>query len=158
MKRRKLTTNGSATAEVPGRALAAATRSSEASSGGVRGRQPQTSCNFCRHKKLKCDRSRPCSNCVSRGQTCHGGPTVISALSSPADVLERLRRLEQAVFSPENGMRHREPSTTSASEAGLSENKSLEGQGSARPDTDLDYYPAMGDMKVSLQYVHDNVT
>lgn len=37
-----------------------------------RRRQPQTSCNFCRSKKLKCDRGQPCANCTTRGISCEG--------------------------------------------------------------------------------------
>lgn len=74
-----------------------------------RRRQPQTSCNFCRSKKLKCDRLQPCSNCTSRGVPCEGqwlpsrspGPARTSVSNS--DVLERLHRLEEAVFGPAPG-------------------------------------------------------
>lgn len=30
-------------------------------------RRKQVSCSFCRHRKLKCDRNQPCSNCTKRG-------------------------------------------------------------------------------------------
>lgn len=40
--------------------------------GPRRRRQPQVSCNFCRSKKLKCDRAQPCFNCTSRGIPCDG--------------------------------------------------------------------------------------
>lgn len=33
-------------------------------------RQDPVSCQFCRSKKLKCDRRQPCSNCSARGVTC----------------------------------------------------------------------------------------
>lgn len=39
-------------------------------------RQPQTSCDSCRRRKLKCDRGEPCSSCVTRGLPCHGQPNV----------------------------------------------------------------------------------
>lgn len=43
--------------------------------GPVHGRrQPQTSCDSCRRRKLKCDRRQPCSSCVARGLLCHGQP------------------------------------------------------------------------------------
>ncbi|PGH14879.1 hypothetical protein AJ79_02741 [Helicocarpus griseus UAMH5409] len=32
--------------------------------------KPQLSCALCRRKKLKCDRNRPCENCVKRSQLC----------------------------------------------------------------------------------------
>jgi hypothetical protein len=33
-------------------------------------RQDPVSCQFCRKKKLKCDRGNPCSNCRARALTC----------------------------------------------------------------------------------------
>lgn len=81
-----------------------------------RRRQPQISCNFCRSKKLKCDRAQPCFNCRSRGIACDGQqtpqqPSPQQQDEQPAsfsqqnqhdapDILERLRRLEDAVFGP----------------------------------------------------------
>lgn len=86
---------------------AAETAQAPDTSGVRRRRQPQTSCDFCRNKKLKCDRARPCSNCVARRQSCHGGPVVVPGAGAgpvdSADVLERLRRLEQAVFPVKDG-------------------------------------------------------
>ncbi|CAI7567212.1 unnamed protein product [Penicillium pancosmium] len=38
-------------------------------------RKGQYSCEFCRARKLRCDRPLPCTNCVSRGKTCHFGPS-----------------------------------------------------------------------------------
>lgn len=38
-------------------------------------RQPQTSCDSCRKRKLKCDRGQPCSSCATRGLPCHGQPS-----------------------------------------------------------------------------------
>ncbi|KUI65772.1 hypothetical protein VM1G_01373 [Cytospora mali] len=73
-----------------------------------RRRQPQTSCNFCRSKKLKCDRAQPCFNCTSRGIPCQGqslpprSADVGTSASSP-DVLERLSRLEEAIFGLTSG-------------------------------------------------------
>lgn len=32
------------------------------------------SCDFCRSRKLRCDRPTPCTNCVSRGKDCVFGP------------------------------------------------------------------------------------
>ncbi|KAF1815012.1 hypothetical protein P152DRAFT_456046 [Eremomyces bilateralis CBS 781.70] len=32
--------------------------------------KPQLSCNLCRRRKLRCDRSDPCCNCTKRGLTC----------------------------------------------------------------------------------------
>ncbi|KAG6353761.1 hypothetical protein INS49_005239 [Diaporthe citri] len=72
-----------------------------------RRRQPQTSCNFCRSKKLKCDRGQPCANCTTRGIQCEGQtsppPRTLGlgkSAAGPDAVLERLHRLEEAVFGP----------------------------------------------------------
>lgn len=32
------------------------------------------SCAFCRSRKLRCDRPLPCTNCATRGKTCHFRP------------------------------------------------------------------------------------
>lgn len=91
-----------------------------------RRRQPQTSCNFCRSKKLKCDRGQPCANCTTRGISCEGQSSlpprtfdlgwvifyfrftylrvflicspIRTTAAGPDAVLERLHRLEEAVF------------------------------------------------------------
>ncbi|KAI1073910.1 hypothetical protein F5B20DRAFT_596821 [Whalleya microplaca] len=69
-----------------------------------RRRQPQISCDFCRSKKLKCDRGAPCSSCVVRKLHCSSQPeprpitdpdTVVEADSS---ILQRLQNLEKALF------------------------------------------------------------
>ncbi|KAH7020843.1 uncharacterized protein B0I36DRAFT_333270 [Microdochium trichocladiopsis] len=62
-------------------------------------RQPQTSCDSCRQKKLKCDREQPCGSCRARGLQC----SIASGLSvdhggSIAEVLARLAALEQTVL------------------------------------------------------------
>ena len=70
-----------------------------------RGRQPQVSCDFCRQKKIKCGPQRPCLNCLTRSLHCDGGVTTqpgTGDADSPnplKEIQERLRRLEQAVFS-----------------------------------------------------------
>lgn len=46
-------------------------------------RKGQSSCDFCRLRKLRCNRPLPCTNCVSRGKKCHFGPAVVGA-SIPA--------------------------------------------------------------------------
>ncbi|KAH7067253.1 hypothetical protein BKA63DRAFT_114709 [Paraphoma chrysanthemicola] len=38
------------------------------------GRKGQFSCNFCRTRKLRCDRPLPCTSCKSRGRTCQFEP------------------------------------------------------------------------------------
>ncbi|KAK3356424.1 hypothetical protein B0T25DRAFT_474351 [Lasiosphaeria hispida] len=82
-----------------------------------RRRQPQTSCDFCRLKKLKCDQAWPCSSCASRGKPCQGRPGLVlgsplaSAPHQPpdtSDILDRLQRLEQAVFAGQNAQSPRQ--------------------------------------------------
>ena len=66
-------------------------------------RQRPVSCRFCRSRKLRCSREAPCSNCVSRGVRCElensdEQPSVHST-SSEAELLERIRKLEELVAS-----------------------------------------------------------
>ncbi|OAP58957.1 hypothetical protein AYL99_06254 [Fonsecaea erecta] len=70
-----------------------------------RPRQDPVSCQFCRSKKLKCNRQQPCSNCASRGLACDAkvapyAPTPPVVLQDPIDqsVLARLKRLEDIVI------------------------------------------------------------
>ncbi|KAI1619879.1 hypothetical protein EDD37DRAFT_196347 [Exophiala viscosa] len=71
-----------------------------------RPRQDPVSCEFCRSKKLKCDRQQPCSNCATRGLSCNGqsirSPRHIrpSSNDDSASVLARLKRLEDIVIGP----------------------------------------------------------
>ncbi|KAH8809213.1 hypothetical protein F5884DRAFT_794829 [Xylogone sp. PMI_703] len=103
--------------------------------GAKKSSRPTVSCQLCRSKKLRCDRTQPCSNCTSRNVIClyttyqdhnseklkyNGFPIIESTmpfLNSPPDtakssppagfnqswespnVLQRLERLERAVFS-----------------------------------------------------------
>lgn len=46
-----------------------------------RRRQECVSCQFCRTKKLKCDRQFPCSNCRARRLTCASSGRMSSELS-----------------------------------------------------------------------------
>lgn len=48
-------------------------------------RKGQYSCEFCRARKLRCDRPLPCTNCVSRGKTCHFGPSAGKRATTLAD-------------------------------------------------------------------------
>lgn len=76
-------------------------------------RQDPVSCQFCRSKKLKCDRRQPCSNCSARGVTCKG--VARHALHQPqddrhqslfpenAEILVRLKALEDTVSAMRGG-------------------------------------------------------
>ncbi|RMZ08299.1 hypothetical protein D0860_04709 [Hortaea werneckii] len=82
-----------------------------------RTRQEPVSCDFCRRKKLKCDRTPSCSNCQARSITCiyQGSltkphvavaPYATSEAGLRAEntlIKERLQRLEQAVFGQSDG-------------------------------------------------------
>jgi hypothetical protein len=48
-------------------------------------RKGQYSCEFCRARKLRCDRPLPCTNCVSRGKTCHFGLSADTRATTLAD-------------------------------------------------------------------------
>ncbi|KEQ95004.1 hypothetical protein AUEXF2481DRAFT_40259 [Aureobasidium subglaciale EXF-2481] len=84
----------------------------------TRRRQDPVSCGVCRRKKLKCSRTFPCSNCVSRGLNCEppeamprvsgqarSSSVVPSDNSVLAQVLERLQKLENIVLANGNEMR-----------------------------------------------------
>jgi hypothetical protein len=78
------------------------------------GRKGYYSCDFCRARKLRCDRPLPCTNCRSRGKTCHfenettipvssGGrdlstPVSTTAIATPTDALSNA--LEQPLHAP----------------------------------------------------------
>ncbi|KAH6959615.1 hypothetical protein BKA56DRAFT_662631, partial [Ilyonectria sp. MPI-CAGE-AT-0026] len=92
----------------------------------------QLSCNFCRHRKLKCDRRRPCAACTARGLTCSfpsptSNPSRLSpSQSGPRLTLEsledRVRSLEGLVLSTITAVRHQQAETgpASSSSEGLS--------------------------------------
>ncbi|KIW22813.1 uncharacterized protein PV07_11074 [Cladophialophora immunda] len=93
-------------------------------------RQHGLSCRFCRSKKLKCDRLAPCSNCTSRQIPCVsavegiiwsqpsqattlsespandtvGGSTTAEGENETSNLLQRLKQLEDAVFSRKTPM------------------------------------------------------
>ncbi|KFY16655.1 hypothetical protein V492_01183 [Pseudogymnoascus sp. VKM F-4246] len=99
-------------------------------------RQDPVSCQFCRSKKLKCDRQHPCSNCSARGVTCQ--PVVRHKPQTPRGdqqqppipenvaILARLKKLEDKVSAMGNvsflsGQSPQQPSpTTSISRTPLS--------------------------------------
>ncbi|KAG9951027.1 hypothetical protein KCU85_g3040, partial [Aureobasidium melanogenum] len=99
----------------------------------TRRRQDPVSCQVCRKKKLKCSRTFPCSNCVSRGLECQppdaaqwpsdqqaSSSANVSAAASDslvlARVLERLQRLEDIVLTKsDNIVRDRASENTPSS-------------------------------------------
>lgn len=69
-----------------------------------RNRAAPTSCQSCRSKKLRCNRTQPCSNCTSRSVACEflvppQRHTESSHLHNRQRLLERLERLESLVSS-----------------------------------------------------------
>ncbi|KAJ3543488.1 hypothetical protein NM208_g3561 [Fusarium decemcellulare] len=71
----------------------------------------QLSCDFCRKRKLKCDRKQPCGTCSSRDQStsCHYPSETIrqprqSSKSAPNSIQRRLSRLEDTVSSLARGL------------------------------------------------------
>lgn len=67
-------------------------------------RQRPVSCRFCRTRKLRCSRTAPCSNCVSRGITCDLEHPVAQSSSAPStsensEIIERLHRLENPLVA-----------------------------------------------------------
>ncbi|KAI8629883.1 hypothetical protein F5Y19DRAFT_484325 [Xylariaceae sp. FL1651] len=70
-----------------------------------RGRPEPLSCQFCRSKKLRCNRAQPCSNCEVRNITCHflvPPPRIqreqTTATHSNTTLLARIERLESLVL------------------------------------------------------------
>jgi hypothetical protein len=93
-----------------------------------RPRQDPVSCQFCRQKKLKCNRQQPCSNCVARGINCETATSQSSRQSEPptasvenSAILARLQRLEDIVLGAgktalvsSSAISHRSPSALPA--------------------------------------------
>ena len=82
----------------------------------------QLSCTHCRHAKLKCDRERPCSQCVKRGRSslCAFLPPV--ARKRPAVSMQnRLKHLESLV----KGAMANRPSDEPIDQGGESHNTPL---------------------------------
>ncbi|CAG8110689.1 unnamed protein product [Penicillium olsonii] len=89
------------------------------------------SCGPCRHRKLKCNRSNPCENCVKRGDapSCNyaqassrkKNPPQQSASNSPDDMQNRIDRLEGLVLSlMTNGSQSAGPAAAMAALSGES--------------------------------------
>ncbi|KAK5653698.1 hypothetical protein OQA88_8729 [Cercophora sp. LCS_1] len=66
-------------------------------------RKVHYSCDFCRSRKLRCDRPLPCANCVSRGKDCRFGPAIRQSARS--------RQLQQQEETP--------PQPSASTQAGL---------------------------------------
>lgn len=83
-------------------------------------RPDPVSCQSCRSKKLKCNRSQPCSNCTARGIHCKflvrpgGQANTNSASHNNAELLERIARLESIVLkqSESNSLETRSSNTS----------------------------------------------
>ncbi|KAF2864667.1 hypothetical protein BDV95DRAFT_508913 [Massariosphaeria phaeospora] len=74
-------------------------------------RQTPVSCSFCRTRKLRCSRTQPCANCSARGIAClqeHPSPASQDSSEDPlrADILARLRRLEELIILGLSDDRH----------------------------------------------------
>ncbi|PWY89284.1 hypothetical protein BO70DRAFT_164721 [Aspergillus heteromorphus CBS 117.55] len=104
------------------------------------------SCGPCRHRKLKCNRSHPCENCVKRGDAASCSYAQVNvrkkntpqqtASSSPDDMQNRIDRLESLVLSlMTNGSQAAGPA---AAMAALSGNSSNTGSVPHTGDLDLD--------------------
>jgi hypothetical protein len=67
-----------------------------------RNRADPISCQFCRSKKLRCNRVQPCSNCTVRGITCAfiipPSTQRNEASSSNQALLDRIERLESLIL------------------------------------------------------------
>ncbi|KAL3705533.1 hypothetical protein TMatcc_009205 [Talaromyces marneffei ATCC 18224] len=58
----------------------------------------QLSCAHCRHAKLKCDREKPCSQCVKRGRSSQCTfPSLVARKRPVASMQNRLKHLESLV-------------------------------------------------------------
>ena len=86
-----------------------------------RPRQEPVSCQFCRTKKLKCNRDQPCQNCLARGIECERKGRLpanhslhASDPAGNADILARLQRLEDLVLASNSG---NDPSLSGESQA-----------------------------------------
>lgn len=120
------------------------------------------SCYPCRSRKLKCDRSHPCSNCVKR----EGVDTLSCSYATPAnrkrnqnqqgnspgDMQNRIDRLEGLVLSLMHGGANMSPTEAAAAAAAVSaatsSSKSGPGANSETPNSDyLGMDPDDGDMK-----------
>ncbi|KAF1844580.1 uncharacterized protein K460DRAFT_335433 [Cucurbitaria berberidis CBS 394.84] len=66
-------------------------------------RKGQYSCDFCRARKLRCDRPLPCTSCKSRGKTCHFGNASAASKargSTPISTVPTLQQQQHVVALP----------------------------------------------------------
>ncbi|KAL4925468.1 Zn(II)2Cys6 transcription factor [Aspergillus undulatus] len=110
------------------------------------------SCGPCRHRKLKCNRSHPCENCVKRGDahSCTYAQTNSrkknaanqAASTSPDDMQNRIDRLEGLVLSlMTNGSQSEGPAAAMAAISGTS--SSIGSAQHVHDDVEIDDEPAI---------------
>ncbi|KAL5608703.1 hypothetical protein FOVSG1_003384 [Fusarium oxysporum f. sp. vasinfectum] len=88
----------------------------------------QLSCEFCRKRKLKCDRKQPCSACASRNLSCSfpsaRAPRLVSRPSPATQIAQKpslsvledkVRSLEQMMISTLTTIRHERPDLEASS-------------------------------------------
>ncbi|KAI0098417.1 hypothetical protein F4814DRAFT_433869 [Daldinia grandis] len=90
-------------------------------------RPDPVSCQSCRSKKLKCNRTQPCSNCAARGISCHflvppqRRTETVATEHNLAEIIGRLGRLESVVLqSPPSEAHSQHTSDDSRRHANLS--------------------------------------
>ncbi|KAI1649331.1 uncharacterized protein F4817DRAFT_363675 [Daldinia loculata] len=95
---------------------------------------PQLSCELCKKRKVKCDKSNPCSNCVKADVVCvpihrkrlprgrHTHPRSLATLNTGEELMSRIRNLE-ALASNINELKDSAsepgPATTASAEVGI---------------------------------------
>ncbi|KAF2231040.1 hypothetical protein EV356DRAFT_314871 [Viridothelium virens] len=94
--------------------------------------KPQVSCNFCRRRKLKCNRGQPCETCAHRGlsQSCkYSGADVAHVTSqsqsnypAPIDMQARVDELEAQVISLKVLLNAAKPASLNNAESNEHEN------------------------------------
>lgn len=142
-------------------------------------RSRPVSCVFCRSRKLRCSRSFPCTNCVSRGLDCPQHPSLPSAQTDRSaempiqasasvddDVLARLRRLEEIVIG--QGITPPMASTGSSMHAGTPPSHASPGSfarkfdryklSASSPSSDVDWLEGEITHPASTVYIPDTRT
>jgi hypothetical protein len=133
----------------------------------LRLRQDPVSCQFCRRKKLKCNRDRPCSNCLKRGVECELPPRWLDHQGAPDSpqkanhetVFARLKRLEDAVFGsnskslPPEEPRPRHPSLPTTSQTSLIETELQEDHNAQASNSWLESLSSSNDSNVCASIV-----